>query len=293
MEEGSLRCDANVSVRPAGETGLGTRTEVKNLNSFRFLQRSLEFEITRQIALVRDGQPVRHETRLWDVAAGETVVMRSKEEAHDYRYFPEPDLPPLTITPARIDRARAAIPELPEARKARYMASFGLPEQEASLLARSAGLGQYFEATAADAGNAHAAANWIIGDLARKMKEEGTSIEGVRLEPRRLAGLIRLVAAGGISGPSAKAVFERMYSSGQSAEELVQEEGLGQISDEAVLAALVRRTLAEHPRAVAQYRAGKALAFGFFVGQVMKATGGRANPRLVNDLLRRELGPGE
>jgi aspartyl-tRNA(Asn)/glutamyl-tRNA(Gln) amidotransferase subunit B len=289
MEEGNLRCDANVSVRPTGATALGTKTEVKNLNSFRFLQRALDFEIRRQIELLESGGHVRHETRLWDVAAGGTVVMRTKEEAHDYRYFPEPDLPPLQVSEARIEAVAATIPELPEARTERYVATFGIPEAEAMLLAERASLGAYFEATAAEAGNARETANWIIGDLTRKMKEQGKDIDEVPLDPRRLAGLIKLVDAGTISRPTAKAVFEQMYDSGKPADAIVREQGLGQISDEAALEVLVREALAGNPRAVAQYRAGKALAFGYFVGQVMKATKGKANPGLVNDLVRRAL----
>jgi aspartyl-tRNA(Asn)/glutamyl-tRNA(Gln) amidotransferase subunit B len=293
MEEGNLRCDANVSVRPVGETALGTKTEVKNLNSFRFLQRALDFEISRQIGLLEAGDRVRHETRLWDVRAGETVVMRSKEEAHDYRYFPEPDLLPIETTAARIEAARAAIPELPEARKDRYVTVFEITEADAALLAADVALGRYFEATARESGNPRAAAHWTLGDLTRKMKEERTTIDDVRVAPGLLAGLIRLADEGTISGPTAKAVFEQMWNSGRPAEELVREQGLGQVSDAAALEALVRQTLVDNPRAVAQYRAGKTLAFGFFVGQVMKATRGTANPALVNDLLRRALDAGK
>jgi aspartyl-tRNA(Asn)/glutamyl-tRNA(Gln) amidotransferase subunit B len=291
MEEGSLRCDANASVRPSGAAALTTRTEIKNLNSFRFLQRALQHEIDRQIAIVAGGGRVVHETRLWDQAAGCTIAMRSKEEAHDYRYFPEPDLPPLVISPARVEAMREVLPELPEARKQRLMARYSLPESDAAHLASSAALARYFEAAAVASEDARAAAHWIIGELTRAMHAGRRTIGDVRIAPEALGALIRLAAAGTISGPTAKEVFAVMFETGQSPEAIVSARGLARIDDPVTLAALVRDVVASNPKAVAEYRGGKSLTFGFFVGQVMKRTQGRANPALVNELLARELNP--
>jgi aspartyl-tRNA(Asn)/glutamyl-tRNA(Gln) amidotransferase subunit B len=292
MEEGSLRCDANVSVRSAGETTLGTKTELKNLNSFRFLQKALEYEIDRQIARLRAGERVVHETRLWDAAAARTVAMRSKEEAHDYRYFPEPDLPPLEISPERIEEIRGSLPELPEARKQRLIRQYDLPEYDAGILTQSTALADYFEATAERAHNARTASNWILGEVLRKLKETGTAVTEIRIDPARLADLIGLVERGTISGSVAKEVFQKMYDTGATAEAVIAAEGLSQISDEGALLAAVRDVLAANPGPVAQYRGGKTKTFGFLVGQVMKATRGQGNPQLINDLLRRELDQG-
>jgi aspartyl-tRNA(Asn)/glutamyl-tRNA(Gln) amidotransferase subunit B len=289
MEEGSLRCDANVSVRPSGTTELGTKAEVKNLNSFRHVQRALEYEIERQTALLQSGGRVEQETRLWDAASGRTVSMRSKEEAHDYRYFPEPDLPPLSLDASWVDGIRRTIPELPEARRRRFVSQYALPDYDATLLTQSPPLGAYFEATAAAAGNAKAASNWIMGELTRKMNELGIGIELVPLTPDALAGLIRLVDSGTITSPIAKEVFEKMFASGASAEAIVAAEGLARIDDERAIEAAVREVIAAHGAAVAQYRAGKQQTFGFLVGQAMKATKGKANPALVNALMRRLL----
>jgi aspartyl-tRNA(Asn)/glutamyl-tRNA(Gln) amidotransferase subunit B len=289
MEEGNLRCDANVSLRPAGGDTLGTPVEVKNLNSFRFLQRALEHEIERQTALVESGEGVRHETRLYDVGRGRTIVMRSKEEAHDYRYFPEQDLPPLRVEAARVERLRAALPELPAARVRRLMAAHGLSEYDAGQVAASRAESAYFEALVAAGARPKAAANWITGELARALKEEGLGIDEARVAPGKLAELIALVARGRISVSAAKEVFATMWRSSRTAEEIVREEGLEQIGDEQLLASLVKDVVARNPKAVAQYRAGKKLTLGFLVGQVMKATKGKANPGRVNDLMVREL----
>jgi aspartyl-tRNA(Asn)/glutamyl-tRNA(Gln) amidotransferase subunit B len=293
MEEGSLRCDANVSVRPAGQAALGVKTEVKNLNSFRYLQKALEHETGRQIALLAAGTPVRQETRLWDAAAGRTFAMRSKEEAHDYRYFPEPDLPPLTIDSEWVAALRAELPELPEALRGRLIAQYALPEYDADLLTRlgAPGVG-YFEATVAAGAPAKGASNWILGEIRRKLNELGThdlAAASARIPPAALAGLLELIASGRISGSVAKGVFERMFESGRAAEEIVRAEGLAQIDDRAMLEDLVRRTIEQHPGPVAQYRAGRTATLGFLVGQVMKATGGQANPKLVNELIRSAL----
>jgi aspartyl-tRNA(Asn)/glutamyl-tRNA(Gln) amidotransferase subunit B len=289
MEEGSLRCDANVSVRPAGEQRFGTKAEVKNLNSFRYLEKALEYEIDRQTHLIESGGRVVQETRLWDSAAGRTLSMRSKEEAHDYRYFPEPDLPPLVVDDARIAMVREQMPELPEARRQRFVAAYGLPPYDAGVLTASSALGDYFERVAAASGNPKAASNWVMGELLRSMKEKGVSIEHVPLTPDALAGLIGLVENGTISSSIAKDVFTKMYDTGRSAEAIVAAEGLAQNSDEGALLAIVREVIARHPDAAAQFRAGKSQTFGFLVGQVMKGSGGKANPKLANDLLRREL----
>jgi aspartyl-tRNA(Asn)/glutamyl-tRNA(Gln) amidotransferase subunit B len=289
MEEGSLRCDANVSVRPLGQERFGTKAEVKNLNSFRYLEKALEYEIARQIDVVDGGGRVIQETRLWDSAAARTVSMRSKEEAHDYRYFPEPDLPPLVVDEARIAAVQGTMPELPEARRQRFIAAYALPPYDAGVLTSSAGLGDYFEKVAAACGNPKAASNWVMGELLRTMKERGVDIAQVPLRPDALAGLIALVDKGTISNAIAKEVFARMYESGRSADDIVAAEGLAQNSDEGALLAIVREVLARNAEAAAQYRAGQQKTFGYLVGQVMKGSGGKANPKLANELLRREL----
>src|SRR4030095_11623084 len=232
MEEGSVRCDANVSVRPAGQERFGTKAEGKNLNSFRYLEKALEYEIDRQIELIEGGGRVVQETRLWDSAAGRTVSMRSKEEAHDYRYFPEPDLPPLLVNEARIATVRETMPELPEARRQRLIAAYRIPPDAAGVLHASAGLGDYFEKVAAASGNPKAASNWVMGELLRTMKERGATIDQVPLTPAGLAGLIALAEKGTISSSIAKDVFAKMYDTSRSAEGIVAAEGLAQNSDE-------------------------------------------------------------
>jgi len=290
MEEGSLRCDANVSIRRAGETALGTKAEVKNLNSFRYLQKALEYEIGRQIDVLEHGGRVVQETRLFDSAQGRTFSMRSKEEAHDYRYFPEPDLPPLVVDERRRETVRGSLPELPEARLTRFIEQYALPEYDATLLTQSRGLADYFEATARAAENPKAASNWIMGEILRTMKEREVAIEQVPLTPASLAALIRVVDRGTISSTVAKEVFAKMYDSGRSAEEIVRAEGLAQVGDEDALAGLVHAAIAANPDAVEQFRRGRNNAFGFLVGSVMKASKGKANPKVVNELLKRELG---
>ena len=289
MEEGSLRCDANVSVRPAGVATLGTKAEVKNLNSFRFLQKALEYEIARQIETLGGGGRVVQETRLWDAAAGQTVSMRSKEEAHDYRYFPEPDLPPVVVDAERIERIRSAMPELPDARRGRFVRHYALSDYDAGLLTQSRAVADYFEA-AVDAGApAKAASNWIMGELARTLKERGVEIDASPVPAPRLAGLLALIGKGTISGSIAKGVFETMVTTGRPAADIVAAEGLTQIDDETQIVGMVADVLAAHADAVAQYRGGKTSAFGFLVGKVMKAAGGKANPKRVNELLKRAL----
>jgi aspartyl-tRNA(Asn)/glutamyl-tRNA(Gln) amidotransferase subunit B len=289
MEEGSLRCDANVSVRPAGQTALGTKAEVKNVNSFRYVEKALEYEIERQIEIVETGGRVVQETRLWDSSTGRTFSMRSKEEAHDYRYFPEPDLPPLVIDEARIARVRATMPELPEARSRRFVSQYAIPAYDAGVLTQSSALADYFEATAA-AVNPKAASNWIMGEVLRTMKERGQEIDDVPLRPPALAGLITLIEKGTISNSVGKDVFAKMYDSGRPAQEIVEIEGLAQIGDEGALTAVIDEVIRVNADAVAQYRGGKQQTFGFLVGQVMKGSKGKANPKLASDLLKRALG---
>jgi aspartyl-tRNA(Asn)/glutamyl-tRNA(Gln) amidotransferase subunit B len=288
MEEGSLRCDANVSVRPVGQEKLGTKAEVKNVNSFRYLQKAIEYEIDRQIEIVAKGGRVLQETRLFDSATGRTHSMRSKEEAHDYRYFPEPDLPPLVVTADRVERLRAVLPELPDARRKRFVASYGIPDYDAGVLTQS-GLADYFEQVAATAGNAKAASNWVMGELLRTLNDRGTPVADVPLKPEALAGLITLVEKGTISNAIAKDVFPKMYESGRSAADIVAAEGLAQNSDESSIVVVIRAVMAANADAVTQYRAGSQKTFGFLVGQVMKGSGGKANPKLANELLKREL----
>jgi len=288
MEEGSLRCDANVSVRPIGQEQLGTKAEVKNVNSFRYLHKAIEYEIERQIDVVSKGGRVLQETRLFDSATGRTHSMRSKEEAHDYRYFPEPDLPPLVVTPDRVERLRRELPELPEARRKRFVTSYGIPDYDAGVLTQS-GLADYFEQVAGAAGNAKAASNWVMGELLRTLNDRGTAVTDIPLTPAALAGLIALVEKGTISNAIAKDVFPKMYDSGRSADEIVSAEGLAQNSDESSVLDVIRSVMAANADAVAQYRAGSQKTFGFLVGQVMKGSGGKANPKLANTLLKREL----
>jgi aspartyl-tRNA(Asn)/glutamyl-tRNA(Gln) amidotransferase subunit B len=289
MEEGSLRCDANISIRPQGQSAFGTKAEVKNVNSFRYLEKALAFEIERQIEVVESGGRVMQETRLWDSSSGRTHSMRSKEEAHDYRYFPEPDLPPLLVDDARVARVRETMPELPAARRRRFVSQYGIPEYDAGVLTQSAELADYFEAVAAASAVPKAASNWIMGELLRTMNERGVTIADVPLAPAALAGLIGLIEKGTISSSLAKDVFAKMYESGRSADEIVAAEGLAQIGDEGALAAIVEEVVGRNPDAVAQYRPGKAQTFGFLVGQVMKASGGKANPNLANQLLKKHL----
>jgi aspartyl-tRNA(Asn)/glutamyl-tRNA(Gln) amidotransferase subunit B len=286
MEEGSLRCDANVSIRPAGTDTFGVKAEVKNLNSFRHVQRALEFEIARQTALLEGGGRVVQETRLWDTNTGQTVSMRSKEEAHDYRYFPEPDLPPLVLDPAWIEGVRASLPELPDARRRRFVTQYALPDYDAGVLTQSAELADYFEATAAAAGNAKAASNWVMGDLLRKANETGAELGALPVNAAALGGLIKLIDAGTITGAVAKDVFEKMFATARSAAEIVEAENLGRIDDEGAIESAVRQVIDANADAVAQYRAGKKQTFGFLVGQVIKATKGKANPARVNALMR-------
>jgi aspartyl-tRNA(Asn)/glutamyl-tRNA(Gln) amidotransferase subunit B len=289
MEEGSLRCDANVSIREAGAVALGTKAEVKNLNSFRFLQKALEYEIDRQIEVVGDGGRIVQETRLFDSAAGVTISMRGKEEAHDYRYFPEPDLPAVVVAKGRVAAIRDAMPELPDARRQRFVAAYALPEYDAAQLTQSRALADFFEEAVRAGGPAKLVSNWMMGDLARALNAAGRDIADSPVPPARLAALLALIDNATISGAIAKGVFEKMFASGQTPAEIVRADGLTQITDDAQIGAYVAEVLSRHADAVGQYRSGKVSALGFLVGQVMKATGGKANPKKLNELLKKAL----
>jgi aspartyl-tRNA(Asn)/glutamyl-tRNA(Gln) amidotransferase subunit B len=279
-----------VSIRPRGAATLGTRTEIKNLNSFRNVARALDHEIARQVAVVESGGEVVQETLLWDPDQGETVAMRSKEEAHDYRYFPEPDLPPLVAGAEWIEEARRSLPELPAERRQRLAGEYGLPAYDASVLTQERAVADYFEAAARASGNPKSASNWVMTEVLRKVKEGGRDVASCPVSPAALAGLVRLIDAGTISGKIAKDVFERMWATSEEAATIVEREGLTQLSDESALEAIVADVVARSPDQAASYRGGKAAALGWFVGQVMKRTGGRANPQRVNALLRESLG---
>jgi len=290
LEEGSFRCDANVSVRPAGSAGYGTRVEVKNLNSFRFVRQALEHEIERQTALLERGGTVQMETRGWDAAAGETRAQRTKEAAMDYRYFPEPDLPLLTVEPAEIEAARAALPELPEQRIRRWRESYGLGLDEAQTLAQSPAFAAYFEAVAGLSGSGRGAAAWMLGEVSRTLNERGTAIEAFPVTPEALAGLVRLVEARTLGFGAAKdQVFPALLAGEGSAEAIVAARGLAQVNDRGAIEGLVAQVLAANPGPVAQIRGGKESLKGFLVGQVLKAGQGRLDAKLVNEVLAEAL----
>jgi aspartyl-tRNA(Asn)/glutamyl-tRNA(Gln) amidotransferase subunit B len=289
MEEGSLRCDANVSIRPAGRKGYGTRAEVKNINSFRFVEKAVEYEIKRQIRVVEEGGKVIQETRLWDSAKGITESMRSKEEAHDYRYFPEPDLVPIMVEEKWLDEIKAALPELPDSKRERFVRSYGLPEYDADLLTTEKPVAEWFEESIKAGGQPKAVANWMMGDLMRLMNEENREFTVCPLKPSQLADMLKLIDKGTISGKIAKTVFEEMYRTGKSAEEIVRDKGLVQISDESAIEKIVDEVIAKHQKEVERFRAGEEKLIGFFVGQAMKAMKGKANPQVLNELLRKKL----
>ncbi len=290
MNEGSLRVDANVSVRPKGEARLGTRTEIKNLNSFKFLEQALAYEAERQIDLLESGGRVEQETRLFDSERGVTLSMRTKEEAHDYRYFPDPDLLPVVIDEAWIERVRAELPELPDAKRRRFQEQYGLPAHDADLLCQSRDLAEYFEQAVRLHDDPKAVSNWIMGYVLRELNKEGAPpITQAPVTPGHLAGMLDLVKRGVISTNIAKTVFDEMWATGKRPEEIVKEKGLEQITDTSAIEALVDDVLAKHPKEVEAYRGGKKKLMGFFVGQVMRATRGKANPQVVNDLFRKKL----
>jgi aspartyl-tRNA(Asn)/glutamyl-tRNA(Gln) amidotransferase subunit B len=288
MQEGSLRADVNVSVRPAGSTAFGTRCEIKNLNSMRFIMQAIEAEARRQIAILEDGGAIEQETRLYDPSRGETRSMRSKEEAHDYRYFPDPDLLPLELEEDWIEAIRAGLPELPDEKKARFVLTYGMTEYDAGVLTAEVAAAAYFEAVA-EGRDGKQAANWVINELFGRLNKEGRSIEASPVGPVQLGGLIDLIAKGEISGKIAKDVFEILWTEGGDPETIVAERGLRQVTDTAEIEAAVGAVIAANPGQVEKAKAKPSLA-GWFVGQVMKATGGKANPQTVNELVRAKLG---
>ena len=289
MEEGSLRCDANVSLRPVGTNTLGTRTEIKNLNSFRNVQQAITYEMERQRDVLENGGSVVQETRLFDAGRGVTLPMRSKEEAHDYRYFPEPDLVPLQIEPDWVESVRQSIPELPDARRQRFVSQYGLPAYDADVLVASRAMADYFEATVELFPQPKTVSNWVMGDFLRALNHANHSPDEAPVTPTHLADLLRLIDNGTISGKIAKTVFEDMYRTGKQPKDIVAEQGLVQMSDSDALREVISQVVAEHPEQVAAYRAGKEKLLGFFVGQTMKATQGKANPAMVNVLLKQLL----
>ena len=294
MQEGSFRCDANVSVRPKGREKFGTRAEIKNLNSFRFVEKAIQYEIARQIELIESGGTVVQETRLYDSDKDETRSMRSKEEANDYRYFPDPDLLPLEINSAFIEAVRATLPELPDEKAARFAKVFALSAYDAGVLSASRELGAYFEAVVAgvSAGHAKLAANWVMGELSSALNRDNLDINASRVSAAQLTGLLLRIVDETISGKIAKEVFEAMWSEGKPADAIIEAKGLRQITDSGAIEAVIDAVIAANPKQLADYRAGKDKLFGFFVGQVMKATSGKANPAQLNELLKTKLDGG-
>ena len=289
MEKGNLRCEANVSVRRKGDQTFGTKVELKNLNSVRFMQRAIEYEITRQVGVLESGGRLVQETRLWDDRAMETRTMRSKEEAHDYRYFPEPDLPPLIVSDQFIEHVRSSLPELPEARRKRFMDQYGLSFADASQLTAERALADYYERAAEASGNPKAAANWIRSELLRELETAGISADASPVKPENLAALVRLIDEGKISGKQGKEVLVEMFATGESPTAIIEKRGLVQVSDTVEIDRLIDEVINGNEAQVAKYRGGKEALFGFFVGQVLKASKGKANPKIVNDRLREKL----
>jgi len=289
LEEGSFRCDANVSVRPYDQEEFGTRAELKNINSFRFIKQAIEYEVERQIDLIEGGGKVIQETRLFDSDTGMTRSMRGKEEAHDYRYFPDPDLVPLVISPEWIEEVRATLPELPEVKRGRFVEELGMSVYDAGVLASDRALADYFDACVALGSDAKSCANWIMGELLRKLKETDTEITDVPITPELLTGLLARIADNTISGKIAKTVFEKMWQKGQTADQIIDAEGLKQVTDSGAIEGLVDEVIAANPDQVAEYLGGKDKLIGFFVGKVMQASQGKANPGMVNQLLKKKL----
>ena len=290
MEEGSLRCDANVSIRPVGQKEFGTRTELKNLNSFKFIQKAIEYEVDRQTKILDQGDTVKQETRLYDSDRGETFPMRSKEEAHDYRYFPDPDLVPIMIDETWVEKLRQTIPELPEQKRERFVKSYGIPEYDTGVLTSSAPLADYFEKCTALFPHPKTISNWMMGDLLRELKKDGRDIVDCPVSPSALVDLLKLIQSGTISGNIAKGVFEEMYRTQKSAGSIVEEKGLKQITDSSAIEKIVAEVLQANPSQVEEFKGGKEKVLGFLVGQVMKASKGKANPGMVNKLLKEKMG---
>ena len=289
MEEGSLRCDANVSVRPVGQKELGTKTEIKNINSFKGVERAIEYEALRQAEILEAGGTIKQETRTWDENEGVTKSMRSKEEANDYRYFPEPDLVPFTVSDEYIENIRKTLPELPDARKARYMESYGLSAYDAAYVTSDKDRADFFEAMVKAGADAKEACNWLMGELAGKLSENGLEIKDSKVTPEAMAELLKLITKGTISGTIAKKIFPEMWETGKSAETIVKEQGLVQISDTGALEAMVDEAIAENPKAVADFKSGNKKAMGAMIGQIMKKSHGKANPRMVSGILIKKL----
>jgi len=289
MEKGNLRCEANVSVRRVGDEKFGTKVELKNLNSVRFMQRAIEYEVERHIKVLEAGGRLSQETRLWDDRALETRVMRSKEEAHDYRYFPEPDLQPLIVSEEFVEQVRREMPELPEQRRKRFAEQYGLSFADASQLVSERSLADYYEAAAEASGNPRAAANWIRTELLRELEAAGVSAADSRVSPQDLAALVRLIDEDKISGKQGKDVLVEMFKTGKAAAAIIEEQGLVQVSDTGEIDTLIDSVIAANPDQVANYRSGKEALLGFFVGQVIKASKGKANPKVVNERLRAKL----
>ncbi len=289
MEMGKLRCDANVSVRPVGQEKFGTRTETKNLNSFRAVQKAIEYEIMRQSQILEEGGKIEQETRLWNEAKGETALMRSKEDAHDYRYFPEPDLVPFTISRARVEAMRKTLPELPRARAKRFVEKLGLPRYDALVLVQEQTLAAFFEETIKEGASAKLASNWLLNDLLGLLNEKKIAIENSPISPKALAGLIQLIDNSTINGKIAKDVLPLMLSEGKTADKIVKEKNLAQVQDTGLIEQAADKVIAANPKSAEDFKAGKKQALGFLVGQVMKETGGKANPKMVNELLAKKL----
>lgn len=289
MEEGSLRCDANVSVRLFGDEEYGTRTEIKNMNSFKNVEKAIEYEMQRHIDVIEAGGKIVQETRLWDADKGETRSMRGKEFAHDYRYFPDPDLVPVLVDEEMLERLRLVLPEFPEVRAERFVSEYGIPAYDAGVLTVEREVADYFESAVAACGDGKAASNWVMGEVMRTLKEKYLDISEFAISPERLGGLIALIAKGTISNTIAKQVFELMQADAASAEEIVSKEGLAQVSDTGAIEATVEEILAANPKQLADYREGKTKLFGFFVGQCMARMKGKANPQVVNDVLKSRL----
>jgi len=289
MEKGSLRCDANVSVRPAGQEKFGTKVEIKNLNSFKMVQKAIQYEIERQIAAIEDGEAIVQETRLWNDTKSATFSMRSKEEAHDYRYFPDPDLVAFTLSRELVDGIKKTLPELPLAKARRFIKEFGLSEYDAYTLTEDKKLADYFEGCVKEGVSAKLASNWTLTELLAVLNEKKLSIEASPVPSQKLAGLIRLIEQGTINGKIAKDVLGEMFTSGKTADVIVKEKGLVQVSDTGLIEKAVEKAIAANPNAVAEFKAGKQKALGAIVGAVMKETGGKANPKIVNEILQKKL----
>ena len=290
MQEGSLRCDANVSIRPAGSKEFGTRSEIKNVNSFKFLENAIAFEIKRQTELVESGGKVVQETRLWNQAKGETFSMRSKEEAHDYRYFPDPDLLPLVVDSLWVEKVKSHLPELPNAKAERFGAQYGIPAYDAGVLTAEKPLAQYFEECAAACKAPKKIANWIMTELMRELRSRELDITQIKMEPKQLAKMVELIENGVISGAIGKTVFIEMLDHGTDPDKFIKDKGLKQVTDISAIEAVVDKIIARETENVQRYKSGKTNVFGFFVGAVMKESGGKANPKIVNEILKKKLG---